>query len=88
MIMAWESKYSNYGVLKIEGNKVNVFFSQQNFISIWVGEMVTNAVGAGDVINVTLSNGKIRRYSTVQTFITVWFNLDDCAYNDQSSFSF
>jgi hypothetical protein len=69
--MAWESKYSNYGVLKIEGNKVNIFSGQQSFYSIWVGETVTNAVWAADVINITLSNGKLRRYSTVQSFIRV-----------------
>jgi hypothetical protein len=30
--MAWESKYSNYGVLKIEGDKVNVFFWSTKFL--------------------------------------------------------
>jgi len=42
--MPWEPKYPNFGVIKIEGKKVKVYSDRSNYITIGLGEDVTNAV--------------------------------------------
>ena len=69
--MAWESKYVNFGVLKIEGNLVRVHFLPQSYVTIDVGERPVSANWSNGEINIALSNGKVRRYSSYQSYITI-----------------
>ena len=46
--MPWDSKYSKYGIVKIEGKNVKVFSDPNEYITIGLGEEVTNAYWAGD----------------------------------------
>lgn len=68
--MAFDKKFSQYGVLKIEGNSVKVHSTETSYDLISVGEKVVNASWAGDFINVTLENGRVKRYSS-----TTYYNL-------------
>ena len=69
--MAWDSKILNFGVLKIEGKYVKVYSDRSSYTSISVGEEVINAVWAGGELNVTLKNGKVRRYKDRSSYITI-----------------
>jgi len=69
--MAWDSKFVNFGVVKIEGNNVKVFRDQYNYSTISVGKTVTNAVWAGGELNVSMSDGKVRRYKDQYNYVTV-----------------
>lgn len=69
--MSWDSKYINFGVLKVEGNKVNVYGDRTNYVTINVSSPVTNATWAGGEINVYLSNGKVQRYKDRTNYVTV-----------------
>jgi hypothetical protein len=70
-IMAFDSRFISYGVIKIEGEKVKLYSTSSNHIHINIGSDVTNAVWAGDVLNVYLSSGKVRRYTSPSSYTTV-----------------
>jgi len=69
--MAWDQKLKNFGVIKVEGKNVKLYSSSVSYITISVNELVTNAIWAGDFLNVTLANGKVRRYSSQVSYTTV-----------------
>ena len=70
--MAWDKRFRDYGVLKIEKNNVRVHSGAQQFDSIYIGEGgIQNAIWSGDSIVVYLENGKVRRYTASQTFQNV-----------------
>lgn len=62
---------SNYGVIKVDGKKLKVYRSSQEFQIINVNEDINNAHWAGDAIVVSLSNGKVRRYRSYQEYTTI-----------------
>ncbi len=69
--MAWDSKFYNFGVLKVEGKNVKVYSSQSSYVTVSVGEPVTNANWAGGELNVSLVKGKVRRYSSQSSYTTI-----------------
>lgn len=69
--MAWESKFINFGVLKVDGSNVKVYHDTHNYVTISVGEQVTQAQWAGGEINVYLMSGKVRRYKDTHNYVTV-----------------
>lgn len=69
--MAWDPKYPQFGVVRIEGKSVKVYQDSSNYYTIHVGEMVTNASWAGGELNVTLANGRVRRYSDKSNYKTI-----------------
>jgi len=67
--MAFDRKYQNYGVIKIEGGTVRLYESQQNFLTLNTsGGTPVSAFWAGDCVVVSMADGKARRYSMQQTF--------------------
>ena len=68
--MAWDPKYPAFGVIKIQGDKVLLYSSRDNYTSISSGKPVTNAVWAGNFLNVTLADGKVRRYISRDNYST------------------
>lgn len=66
----WD-KSRTFGVLKLETNKVKVYRSSQESSVLNISEAVSNAVWSGDSIIVTLSSGKIRKYTSFQSYIKV-----------------
>lgn len=68
--MAWDPKYPAFGVIKIQGDRVHLYSSRDNYTTISVGKPVTNAVWAGSFLNVTLADGKVRRYSSIDSYST------------------
>lgn len=69
--MAWDPKYPNFGVLRIENDKVKVYRDSSNYNTVSVGMQVTNAQWSGQELNVTLSNGKVRRYRDQSNYTTI-----------------
>jgi len=69
--MAWDSKFYNFGVLKVEGKNVKVYSSQSSYVTVSVGEPITSASWAGGELNVTLAKGKVRRYSSQSSYTTI-----------------
>ena len=69
--MSWESEFQEFGVIKVDGNIVKVYSNSQYYLSIHVGESVNDARWAGDAVVVNLKNGKARRYTSSQYYITV-----------------
>jgi len=68
--MAWDSKYPAFGVIKIQGDKVLLYSSRDNYTAISTGKPITNAVWAGNFLNVTLADKKVRRYSSRDSYST------------------
>jgi len=68
--MPWDSKFSNFGVIKIEGKNVKLYSDNKNYITISVSKEIKNAVWAGGELNITLKNGKVRRYRDRVGYIT------------------
>ena len=60
--MPWDSKYSNFDIVQIDGKNVKVFSDPNNYITIWSGEEVAKAIWAVDELNVTLKSGEVRLY--------------------------
>lgn len=69
--MAWDSKFVNFGVLKIDGDKVKVYRDQNYYITLTIGKQVNNAVWAGGELNVSMSDGKVRRYRDQNYYTTI-----------------
>ena len=69
--MSWESKYPNFGVLKVDGDKVHVYSDKYSYLTIDAGSKVQNASWAGGEINITLFNGNVRRYKDKYSYITI-----------------
>jgi len=69
--MPWERKYSNFGNARIDGKNVKVFCDANDYITIGLGEDVTNAVWTGEELDITLKSGKVRRYRDRNYYSTV-----------------
>lgn len=71
--MFWDKKFVDFGVVKIDSifNVVKVYRKENICVRIRIGEPITNAVWVGDELNVTLSNGKVRRYRDQNNYVTV-----------------
>jgi hypothetical protein len=69
--MAWDSKYINFGVVKIEGDRVKLYRDSNNYTTISVGKPVTSANWAGGELNITMSDGKVRRYRDQNNYSTI-----------------
>ncbi|NDA63228.1 MAG: hypothetical protein EBX50_14485 [Chitinophagia bacterium] len=69
--MAWDPKYPAFGVIKIEGKIVKMYSSRDNYTSLSFSVPVKNAVWAGNFLNVTLADGKVRRYSSRDSYSTI-----------------
>lgn len=69
--MAWDPKYPAFGVIKIQGDRVHLYSSKDNYASISTGKQVTSAVWAGNFLNVTLADKKVRRYSSRDNYNTI-----------------
>lgn len=69
--MGWDSKYVNFGVTKIDGKSVKVYKDQSSYVNVNVGQPVQNVVWSGGELNITLSDGKVRRYRDQSSYITV-----------------
>jgi hypothetical protein len=72
--MAFENKYVDFGVIKVEKNRagentVNIYFTQQSFLTLNTsGGVPVSANWAGDQVVVHFSDGKVRKYSAQQSF--------------------
>lgn len=69
--MAWEPKYPNYGIVKIEGKNVRVYCTKYIATTLEVGEEVSKAVWEGKELRVTLINGQVKKYSSKFDFVIV-----------------
>jgi hypothetical protein len=69
--MPWDLKYSNFGIAKIDGKNVKVFSSADNYLTLGLGEEVTNALWSGIELNITLKSGKVRRYIDRNNYTTI-----------------
>ena len=69
--MAWDPKFPAFGVLKIEGKNIKVYSSRDNYTILTFTVAVNNAVWAGNFLNVTLADGKVRRYSSRDSYSTI-----------------
>ncbi len=69
--MAFDKKQKDFGVVKIQGDKVQIYSSSASYTTIAVGKPVLNAVWAGDFLNITCSDGKVRRYSSTASYTTI-----------------
>jgi len=69
--MAWDSKYVNYGVAKVEGDKVKVYHDKFSATTISVGKPIKYAIWAGNELCVYLLDGKVRRYKDQFSYVVI-----------------
>ena len=69
--MSFDQRFISYGVIKIEGRNVKLYKDSSTYITVNINEEVSNAVWAGCFLNVSLKNGKVRRYSDTSTYQTI-----------------
>ena len=67
----WDPKFIHCSVVRVEYNRVRVFKDQYNSITIDVGTPVQMALWNGDILNVYLGNGKVRRYKDRVNYSTM-----------------
>jgi hypothetical protein len=67
----WDPKFIHCGVVRVEYSRVRVFKDQYNSITIDVGTPVQMALWNGDILNVYLGNGKVRRYKDRVNYSTM-----------------
>jgi len=68
--MSW-SNAKEFGVIKCEGKRVNLYNSKDNYNTIVINEEVQDARWAGDSVVVYLTNGKVRKYNSIDNYTTV-----------------
>jgi hypothetical protein len=66
--MAWDSKFIEFGVAKVEGDKVKVFKDKFTYNTLSIGKPVKYAIWTGSELTVYLSDGKVRKYKDQFTF--------------------
>jgi hypothetical protein len=70
--MAFDKKYQNYGVIKIENGAVRLYESQQNYLTLNTsGGTPVSANWAGENVIVNMADGKVRRYTLQQSYIVI-----------------
>jgi hypothetical protein len=69
--MGYWSVYSNFGVLKIDGKNVKVYKDGSNYTTLCVNEEIVSVNWVGDILNVALKNGKVRRYKDSSNYTTI-----------------
>lgn len=71
--MSWDTKYSNFGVVKIySSNRLQIFKDSNNYEFLTVGnETITDARWTGDILTVYLKTGKVRRYRDSNNYTTI-----------------
>ncbi len=69
--MAWDRKYPDYGVTKIEGERVVLYCNSYTHTSVNVGKKVVSAIWSGGDLIVTCADGTVRRYPNDFTYSTV-----------------
>ena len=67
----WDPKFMQCGVVRVEYNRIRVFKDQYNSITIDVGTPVQMSLWNGDILNVYLGNGKVRRYKDRVNYSTM-----------------
>lgn len=67
----WDPKFVQCGVVRVEYTRVKVYKDQYNFATIEVGTPVQMALWSGDILNVYLGNGRVRRYKDRVNFTTM-----------------
>lgn len=60
--MAWDKKYIDYGVVKIDKKNMKVYKDQFTAIPISTDSIIRNALWTGSELTVYLENGKVRKY--------------------------
>lgn len=69
--MAFDKKYQNYGVVKVENGNVRLYESQQNYLTLNTsGGTAVSANWSGENVIVTMADGKVRKYTLQQTYTT------------------
>ena len=68
--MAFDKKYQNFGVVKLENGTVRFYESQQNYLTLNTsGGTPVSANWSGENIIVKMSNGKFRKYTLQKSYI-------------------
>jgi hypothetical protein len=67
----WDPKFIQCGVVRVEYTRIRVFKDQYNSITIDVGTPVQMALWNGNILNVYLGNGRIRRYKDRVNYSTI-----------------
>lgn len=65
--MSWQ-KSSDFGIAKVEGKKVKLYYSKDNYNTITLNEEVTDARWSGDAVLIYLKGGDIRRYTSIDRY--------------------
>lgn len=68
--MSWESA-KLFGVIKCTGKRIDLYYSRDNYNSIQLNDEIKDARWAGDAIVVYLTNGKIRRYTSLLNYQSI-----------------
>lgn len=70
--MAFDKKYSSYGVLKIKpGMGVMLYYNSQNYDYLYHQDIVAAQWSGDGSIIVTFKDGKRRRYTNFQSYESV-----------------
>jgi hypothetical protein len=65
------TKERNYGVIKVDNDRVKLYNSQTSYITINVGSPVNEARWVGDKLLVTMENGKVRQYTSQTSYTAI-----------------
>lgn len=69
--MAFDRRFVDSGILKIDGEKLKVYSTGGTYITISMGSNIISANWVGDQIIAHLASGKTRRYSYEGAYTTV-----------------
>ena len=67
----WDPKFIQCGVVRVEYTRVRVYKDRYNSIVIETGTPVQMALWSGDILNVYLGSGKVRRYKDRVNYSTM-----------------
>lgn len=67
----WDPRIINCGVVRVEHTRIKVYKDQYNYLTIDVGKPVQMALWNGDILNVYLMDGRVRRYKDKVNYSTM-----------------
>lgn len=69
--MSWDNKFIQFGVVKFENSIIKVYSDRYNYVTINTNSPISSVSWAGGELNVTLTDGKVRRYQDRFNYVII-----------------
>jgi hypothetical protein len=69
--MGWTKEQMTFGVLKIDKQNVRIYSNPTSYSVISIGQDIKDVRWIGDILQIYLISGKVRRYTTQTSYTSI-----------------